>query len=261
MTINLLPNYARLIASLSESELQSALDKPELILDSALVGSKTITMSYAPFDHVNRAAKVVIVGLTPGRQQATNALKAARLALNEGLDPLTASERAKVVASFSGPMRSNLVRMFDSVGLSRRLGLDTAARLWTDKTELAHFTSLLRYPVFVDGKDWSGQPDAVRTNAMRKWLDAYTAEELSELRGAVLVPLGPKVAEGLRYLAELGKVEERLILTGLPHPSGANAERIACFLGDKPPHLVSVKTNADALLTARKSIMARVEAI
>lgn len=261
MSDNLLSKYASFLTGLNDQEIAEALSRPELKMEVATVGSKEVEMVYAPFDHVNPDAQVVIVGLTPGRQQASNALIAARKALQEGLSPAEASARAKVFASFSGPMRSNLVRMLDKIGVSRTLGLASASQLWSDASHLAHFTSLLRYPVFVDGENWSGQPSAVRTAAMRHWLDEYTGKELSQFKDAIIVPLGPKVSEGLEYLAQRGCLDPDLILSGLPHPSGANAERIACFLGEKSPEDVSPKTNASALITARESIMARVGAL
>lgn len=259
--MNLLSNYADRIMSVSSNEISTLLERSDLLIDEATVRSKQVRMMYAPFDHVNHRAKVVIVGLTPGRQQARNALSAAQDALKRGLDIAAAAAAAKVFASFSGPLRSNLVRLLDGIGLSRRFGLQSATQLWADRTDLAHFTSLLRYPVFVDGKDWSGQPDAVATPAMREWIVRYTGRELSQFKDAVIVPLGPKVAGGLEFLARQGLLDQRRLLSGLPHPSGANAERIACFLGDKPPELASTKTNAAALITARETIMARVSAL
>ena len=261
MSINLLPRYDRFLLSLKDHEVAAALTRPELLMDEVTVGSKMVQMVYAPFDHVNAEARIVIVGLTPGRQQAVNALKSASEALGSGLQLEAASARAKVFASFSGPMRANLVRMLDRIGVSRHLGVESAAQLWTTHAHLAHFTSLLRYPVFVDQKDWSGQPDAVRTLGIRKWLDDYTGAELALFRDAILVPLGPRVSAGLSYLVEQGRLDANRILNGMPHPSGANAERIACFLGDKPARLVSAKTNANALITAREMIMSRVSAL
>lgn len=151
-------------------------------------------MLYAPFDHVNLGARLVIVGMTPGRSQAAAALKVARKELDAGRSIAAAAEAAKVFASFSGePMRGNLVRMLDLVGTPRLLGIATAAELWSGRNDLVHFTSALRYPVFVDGENWSGQPDMVRFPAMRNWLETYTGIELASLSDTVIVPLGPKV--------------------------------------------------------------------
>jgi hypothetical protein len=227
-------------------------------MEAIMAGSKRVQMVYAPFDYVNRAARLVIVGMTPGRFQAANALRAAKHSLESGKTVQQAEEEAKVFASFSGPMRANLVRMLDHIGVARLLGIGSTAQLWTDKAALVHFTSALRYPVFVDGENWSGQPDMVRTTALRGWLESYTGIELGVLPDAVIVPLGPKVSEAMRHLASLGRIDGDRILEGLPHPSGANAERIAFFLGDKPAERCSAKTNVAALTAAREVLIDRV---
>jgi hypothetical protein len=41
----------------------------------------------------------------------------------------------------------------------------------------------------------------------------------------------------------------------LPHPSGANAERIAYFLGNKARESLSIKTNPDLLDQAKVKIL------
>ena len=125
-------------------------------------------MLYAPFDHINAAAKIAIVGMTPGAHQARQAIMAVHEALANGMPLEEASRIAKNHASFSGePMRRNLIRMMDMVGIARLLGLETTGTLWEKDSELVHFTSALRYPVFVDGKSWSGTPDMVRTPKLR----------------------------------------------------------------------------------------------
>lgn len=75
------------------------------------------------------------------------------------------------------------------------------------------------------------------------------------------MPLGDKVAEALHFLAEKGFLNQNRILDGLPHPSGANAERIAYFLGKKEKGALSAKTNPDKLDKARISIINRVLAL
>jgi hypothetical protein len=218
-------------------------------------------MIYSPFDHVNSAARIVIVGLTPGLQQARNALAAMRAALNKGASVETAAAEAKVHASFSGPMRNNLIRLLDHIGIARMFGLGSTAELWGLRSDLVHFTSALRYPVFVDGQNWSGQPDMLRVPEMREWLERYTGRELESLRQALFVPLGPKVTAALEHLSRAGMIDATRVLSGLPHPSGANAERISCFLGDKPAELVSEKTNAASLHAARTKLIQQVSAI
>jgi len=45
---------------------------PSLLLEQ--VGQ--LSVDYAPFDHIEGGAQLAIVGLTPGRQQAANAISA-----------------------------------------------------------------------------------------------------------------------------------------------------------------------------------------
>lgn len=212
---------------------------------------------YAPFDHINASARVVLVGITPGRAQATTAIAAARRALTDGMSNAAASMAAKNTASFSGPMRSNLVAMLDHVGLAGTLGLSSCADLFTRRTDLVHFTSALRYPVFLDGKDYSGTPSILANAWLSDMAWRWLAAEAEALREAWWVPLGKEPRSVLLAFADKGLLQRRQILDGLPHPSGANAERIAYFLGNKPRGLLSAKTDADALDRARDALVAR----
>jgi hypothetical protein len=260
---NLFPNFTETIKNLSEAEMAEPQSVAALGLHQDTSNDRRyVKMVYAPFDYVNSKARIVIVGLTPGRQQASNALRAARQAILSGASSDQAAEQAKVFASFSGPMKSNLVKLMDSVGLADVLNIQTTASLWAENASLVHFTSALRYPVFINGENWNGStPDALRSSHMLNWLEQYTGKELSNLPEAILVPLGPKVSAMLEHLAKISLIKSSQILTGLPHPAGSNAERIKYFLGEKPAHLLSSKTNAAALDTARESILARVGAL
>jgi hypothetical protein len=261
VSLSLFPDFVNEVRSLSDSAVADPRTHPPLLLHRSAASGRTVEMIYAPFDHINSRARIVIVGLTPGLQQARNALAAARKALRNGASIDTAAAEAKVYASFSGPMRNNLVRLLDHIGIARTLGIESTAELWGQRSDLVHFTSALRYPVFVDGQNWSGQPDMLRVADMREWLERYTGQELQIVRGALFVPLGPKVTAALDHLASAGLVDRARVLSGLPHPSGANAERISCFLGDKPAELVSRKTNAETLYAARTKLMRQVSAI
>lgn len=255
---NKFSQYADRIRGLASQSFNDPAAIPNLRMESCQIRNREVTMCYAPFDYVNRDARIVIVGMTPGRQQAGNALRAAQAALMKGMPLDKAAKDAKVFASFSGSMRGNLVRMLDLVGVAELLGLETTAALWDRDSKLVHFTSALRYPVFVDGDNWSGNPDMVKTPELRRWLEDYTGEELAALPNTILVPLGPKVTAALNHLASLGKIDKNRIMAGLPHPSGANNERIAYFLGEKAADLCSAKTNTVALDTAREALRARV---
>lgn len=209
---------------------------------------------YSPFDHVNSNARIAIIGITPGRAQAANALAELQRAYTVTGDWSKSLEAAKVHASFSGPMRSNLVRLMDFVGLQRLVGISSSAELFEQRADLAHFTSAIRYPVFLHGKDYGGSPPIMKTPWLLKLAEKWLVEEIRMLPDAVFIPLGPKVGDVLFHLSRIGLIAPERIIAGLPHPSGANAERISYFLNRKPRDQLSLRTNAGKIDTARSGI-------
>jgi hypothetical protein len=109
--------------------------------------SRRLDVAYAPFDHLNIGADIVIVGITPGKQQMRAALEEAYRAIMLGLPDTEVLARAKVHASFAGTMRTNLVKLMDAVGLNGSLGIASTVSLWGVDSHRAHFTSALRYPI------------------------------------------------------------------------------------------------------------------
>ena len=205
---------------------------------------------YAPFDHIAAEAKIVLVGITPGRVQAIEAISVARRELLAGSDAKLAASRAKVAASFAGPMRTNLVNLLDAVGVAERLGIGSTASLWAGDAHLVHFTSALRYPVFARGKNFAGA--GITSNPfLRAQVEAYFGAECRTLPKALFVPLGTAVEQACDLMIAKGVLSTSQVLRGLPHPSGANAERIAYFLGRKPRHALSAKTRAETLDAGR----------
>lgn len=260
-TFELLGHFKSALLAAEPSQLHRPWEIESLTMATEIVGSKRLQLMYAPFDHVNPEAKIVIVGLTPGARQAGDALTVARRELIQGAATAEALAKAKVFASFAGPMRANLVRMLDAIGIAQMLEVETCLSLWEEDSNLAHFTSAVRYPLFVNGQNWSGTPDILRTAPIARWVIEFLGAELSALPHALFVPLGPAATKALLYLADIGIVERHRVLAGLPHPSGANAERIACFLGTKPAYLASSKTNAVALAEAKESLIKQVASL
>ena len=216
-----------------------------------MTGNHKHEIYYAPFDHVTASARLVLVGITPGRIQAVAALDSARRALRAGRSHQEAKALAKTNASFAGPMRRNLVDLLDHVGVANRLGIDTTGALWEGQEHLVHFTSALRYPVFEQGKNFAGS--GIGTSPLlAAEVDRWFAAECRALRGALFVPLGPAALWACQRQVSAGGLRAAQVLQGLPHPSGANAERIAYFLGRKPRHLLSMKTRPEGLDAGRE---------
>ena len=253
-----LSRFADLLMSVTEADLAT-----DVTLSGRLLLSQSgeLTVCYAPFDYIQRSARLVIVGITPGAQQARKALVEARRQLIAGSDHETALRAAKVFASFSGPMRANLIAMLDHVGLHRWLGVASTAEVWNARTDLVHFTSALRYPVYLKGENYSGSPSMTATPLLQELLVRCLGEEVEALPHAVWVPLGPKATEGIVWLVQQGFLSPERVLMGLPHPSGANAERIAYFLGRKERALLSAKTAPDSIDAARARLSAQVAAL
>lgn len=103
--IKFFDQHAYAVAAATPAELKGG----DLLQRFTLGGDGAVDVCYAPFDFVASGARLVIVGITPGRTQAINALVAASAALKAGKDLTEASRLAKLTGSFSGPMRANLV--------------------------------------------------------------------------------------------------------------------------------------------------------
>ena len=185
-----------------------------------LIGSEgDIAVYYAPFDHVNRQAKVVIVGITPGLTQARLALESAASGLASDKKPADILRVAKSHASFGGAMRTNLVKLMDYLDIHSILGLGTTLELFESSNNLAHFTSVLRYPVFVNDKNYSGAPDPSRSELLSHELRHFVAEA-KQLSSALFVPVGKLPNKVLRNLASNGTVADKNVLFDIPHPVG-----------------------------------------
>lgn len=256
MDSHLFSRHADAIRTIRLETITRAADIPANFL---LSQDGALTAHYIPFDVVNPAAKVVLLGITPGFTQWKNAMVEAQRQLQAGASPEVARLAAKHTGAFSGAMRPNLINLLDSIGLQRWLKIGSCAALFETHASLVQTTSILRHPIFVNGENYNGTPDMVRTPFLQRQLLEHFAHEAAQLANPVYIPLGPKVSEGLRWLAKQGVLKEDRILHGLPHPSGANAERIAYFLGRKERSALSAKTNATQLDALRDALVSHVQ--
>ncbi len=221
-----------------------------------------ISIYYAPFDYINRRSRVVICGLTPGIRQALLALSEAHKQLKLGKNMNEVLKRAKEEASFGGSMRHNLIKILDFIGLNHKLGLSSCARLFSTDTHLVHYTSALRYPVFKNGGNYSGSPNILKHPLLVEQFNSYFLEEVKAIPiDCIWIPLGPKVSTVFGYMEKKGILTSERVFHGLPHPSGANAERIAYFLREKESINLSSKTNAKVIDAARSAILKKITAL
>lgn len=195
-----------------------------------------LEMYYAPHnEYINRDARIVIAGITPGWSQMKTAYEqfVKSIAAGESLEAsLFATKKA---SGFAGSMRTNLVRMLDGCGLPEALKIADAHQLFEDSRTFLHTSSVIKYPVFTKGKNYSGhQPAIKRSNLLQQYTDKVFPGELAEVTApALIIPLGKAVEEVVLRLAEEDKLQGHTFLTGFPHPSGVNAHRERQFQQEK----------------------------
>lgn len=187
---------------------------------------KNLEVYYAPFEYVNERAKVVIAGITPGlhqmkRSYATVAKLRERLEEEEFV-----LHEVKKNSSFEGSMRKNLIGMLDQLNLPDLLGISSTSELFSSASHLVQTNSVLSYPVFYKGKNYSGStPHILKTELLKKYIIENYTKELSFMDDPLFIPLGVNVSMVLRFLAEEGYLNQNSILYGFPHPSGSNGHR------------------------------------
>jgi hypothetical protein len=208
---------------------------------------------------MNPQARVVLVGITPGKVQAANALSEAQRALAAGATEQEAMRRAKLTGAFSGSMRPNLIALLDSIGLHSKLRLASCVELFGSSSNLLQTASVLKNPVYLKGENYGGTPDPTKHPLLQQEILEHFGSMAGQLPNAIFVPLGPVPSKVLDWLAVRGAVQQSRVLHGLPHPSGANGERIAFFLGRKQLTELSPKTDGRKLEVAKAALIEAVQ--
>jgi hypothetical protein len=226
--VTLFARFAPHIAALPDGDrlTRAELQIPDFLLEE----DSRLAIYYAPFDYINTRAKVALVGITPGFRQMEIALRESRDALRRGTPIPEIVARVKYQASFAGPIRKFLIAMLDGIGLPRALGIPTCAALYADRADLLQTSAVVRHPVFVGGKDWTGHTPPVRSNPLlRRYLTGVMLPELQAVPDALLISLGKCASDALAVHIASGALDPARCLIGLPHPSGANGHRHAQF--------------------------------
>jgi len=250
--------FAPMIRRLDLNQVFSARSIPE---EFVIHRQGSFVVPYIPFDWVNAVARVVIVGITPGFTQWKSAMTEAQRQLSAGVTDDTILQRAKDTGAFSGAMRQNLIALLDYFEIQTWLGIRSCSALFSEAADLVQTTSALRHPVFVDSENYNGTPSMTSHPLLQRMLLEFFGEEARSLRNAIYVPLGPRVSEAMDWLVARGYLDSKQVLSGLPHPSGANAERIQYMLERKPRANLSVKTDPIKLDRARDELRAKIRAL
>lgn len=219
--------------------LQDRYSKEELLIPELLIEKKdTIEIYYAPHnEYINPTAKVFIIGITPGFQQMSTAIAAARKGLELGEEIEIIQYQCKAAGRFSGPLRKNIISMLDDIGLNTVLKINSCSDLFAKKDYLLHTVSLIPYSVFVNKKNYSGHtPNLIKNEFLMNYVYENFIKEYGSLENkeqVLLIPLGKAVEEVLARLEAEGRIGKHQILKGFPHPSGANVNRLTQFNENK----------------------------
>ena len=183
-----------------------------------------IEIYYAPFDYVNSKAKIMIVGITPGLQQMLQSFQV----INDG----KSLKEVKDLSSFKGSMRTNLIKYLDELKVNKKLKIKSCESLFNKNSKHLHTTSLVKYPVFDKGKNYSGS-NILKKKILLEFIEKNFLKELKILKKVIIIPLGNTVSSTIEYLKKKYNLKLVFFLKGFPHPSGANARKNIQFKQNK----------------------------
>ncbi|MEF9992309.1 MAG: hypothetical protein RR765_09425 [Peptostreptococcaceae bacterium] len=235
------------IEIIKELPIKDKYTKEELLTEKFLIEREgNIEIYYAPHnEYLNPKAKIFIIGITPGFQQMSTAISTARKELELSDDIESIQYKCKVAGRFSGSLRKNIISMLDGIKLNEALNLNSCSELFQEKDYLLHTVSLIPYPVFVKKQNYTGHtPKLIKTDFLMKYVYRNFINELERIenfRDILLIPLGKAVEEVLDKLRDEGIISENQILTGFPHPSGANVNRMIQFEQNKEDMMKTIK--------------------
>ena len=183
-----------------------------------------IEIYYAPFDYINSKAKIMIVGITPGLQQMLQSYEA----VNEG----RSLKEVKDLSSFKGSMRTTLIKYLDALNINKKLKIKSCESLFNINSKYLHSTSLIKYPVFDKGRNYSGS-GLLKKKLLLDFLEEHFVKELKKLDKTIIIPLGNTVSSTIDYLNNEFKLNLKCFLKGFPHPSGLNVRKDIQFKENK----------------------------
>ena len=131
-------------------------------------------------------------------------------------------------------MRKNLIEMLDELNLNSALQIDSCSKLFEEKENLLHTTSIIPYPVFINSKNYTGSnPKIMDSEILYSYVKKYFYKEVEKLPSALIIPLGKAVEEILEQMIADNLIKREQCLLGFPHPSGANGHRKRQFEENK----------------------------
>lgn len=190
-------------------------------------------LQYIPFEHVNRAAKLVIVGITPGPTQLRLAYDTAQRLLQQSTSTAEILTSVKKIGAFGGPsMRPNLLKMLRYFRFDKLLKLQDVEALWSENSDILHSTSVVPHAAFKNGKMFAGSFDEVITSPLLRecFVDCFVATIKEIGSQALFVALGPCPEAALNWCVDQGHLERDQVLGAFCHPSTSGGSKTRYYL-------------------------------
>lgn len=197
----------------------------------------------AGFDYPNPEAEVVIVGITPGKNQLENGYESHDVIVASREESL---ERKKAYA-FKG-LRDNINKMLDSVDVNKLLGIDRCETIWNEDFGKVDFTSLIKEAAY---EDKSGKIDPFNDAEMiakseklnKRFNNGFVKDCKQYSKAKLFVACGHKVYNVLCDLKEKGVISVPII--AIAHPSKNNNIRVQFYQGFEEKSLLECKNDAE----------------
>jgi hypothetical protein len=141
-------------------------------------------------------------------------------------------KEVKDLSSFKGSMRTTLIKYMDELKINKILKIKSCESLFNIDSKYLHTTSLVKYPVFDKGKNYSGA-NILKKKILLEFIEKNFLKELKVLQNSIIIPLGNTVSSTIDYLNTKHQLNLRCFLKGFPHPSGLNVRKNIQFTDKK----------------------------
>lgn len=226
-------SYTKFLPFIQRLPNDRPLTKQDLLTSQYLIEkSGDLEMYYAPHnEYINKNAKIVIVGITPGWNQMKIAFEQSIIEQQTNHTICEQLKNIKKAASFAGSMRKNLINMLDACGIPQVLTIPSSSTLFKENRNLLHTTSVIKYPVFYKGTNYTGHQPSIDTSPLLRFYayDVFPDELAVFTQPALVIPLGQAVDRAFSTLLTHNTLPQHIYLSQFPHPSGANGHRIHQF--------------------------------
>jgi hypothetical protein len=150
-------------------------------------------------------------------------------------------KKVKDLSSFKGSMRTTLIKYMDELKINKKLKIKSCESLFNLDSKYLHTTSLVKYPVFDKGKNYSGV-NILKKKILLDFIEDNFLKELEIHQNSIIVPLGNTVSSRIDYLNIKHQLNLRWFLKGFPHPSGLNGRKNIQFEENKKEMLRLLKS-------------------